>query len=192
MKNEKPTWNHEKPWKPTWNHEKPWNNGPSWHMEWESAHFLWLTRGHNWPFRCLDFKSSFDLCDILVAPILQVSQASRISPCPATSLLSSCRTGLEQDYVVVVVIGFSILPSPFETDFIFSIMVLLQIFVVDVANEVVVFLNMLQNRFCSFSGRSLKERSLSGSQDRMLLLSEELIVCVQSMQILVQILEVCQ
>ena len=123
-------------------------------------------------------------------PFSQVSQAFRISPCPATSLLSSCRTGLEQDYIVVVVIGFSFLPSPFETDFIFSIMVLLQIFVVDVANEVVVFLNMLQNRFCSFSGRSLKERSLSGSQDRMLLLSEELIVCVQSMQILVQIL--CQ
>ena len=37
--------NHEKP---TWNHEKPWktmkNRPPS-----KSAHFSWLTWGHNWP-----------------------------------------------------------------------------------------------------------------------------------------------
>ena len=27
--------------------------GPNRPLEWESAHFLWHPRGHNWPFRCL-------------------------------------------------------------------------------------------------------------------------------------------
>ena len=28
---------------------------------WESDHFSWLTRGHNWPFRCLDFWGFLEL-----------------------------------------------------------------------------------------------------------------------------------
>ena len=79
---------HEKPWKTMKNHEKPWKtmkNQPgtmknhekqTWnhekvlifrdqrgvttdlHVEWESAHFLWPTRGHNWP-SCGMRKCSF-------------------------------------------------------------------------------------------------------------------------------------
>ena len=38
------------PWKTMETNQKPWKT----RMEWESAHFSWHMRGHNWPFRCLD------------------------------------------------------------------------------------------------------------------------------------------
>ena len=57
------------------NHEKPWETmrvlffrdtrgvtTDHHDTEWESAHFLPPTRGHNWPFRCLDDKKLHFSC----------------------------------------------------------------------------------------------------------------------------------
>ena len=78
---EKPSNHLEKLWKPTKNHEKPWNqlekpwkptknhgNQPktmetshNWPLRWgrgwgRNNTKTWHTRGHNWPFRCLDWS----------------------------------------------------------------------------------------------------------------------------------------